>query len=181
MNRLEKKILVYGIDDKRDIIKKVSNDFEIEAIFLDEKDLSQKIGYLMGLPEFTREEEEELKEDLDFFIFSDFDREILKNFLVELNKLNALVPHKAVMTNTNKDWTLFYLIDHIKEEHEMVQKFRLLGTLVKKVKDIIDSGNDDENLKYAFEEALKLRGVELEMKSIDENLDRVREALKKYE
>lgn len=178
---MDKKILVYGIDDKRDVISEISKNFDIEVKFLDESDLSQKLGYLFGIDGFEKEANENLTEDLDFFIFSDFDRELLREYLIELNKKNVLVPHKAVLTDTNKNWTLFYLMDHIKDEHEMVGKFRELGALVKRADVLIKENPEDLDLKFAFNEAMKLRGVELEMKSLDENLKRMKEALDKYE
>lgn len=156
---MKKKLLTYGFDlnsSKYNEILNVAKDFNIDVKNIEESDLNQKVGYLMGLADYDEvKEEHNDKKDLEFLLFSDFDREDLSNFLITLRKLDISIPHKSVITKMTKDWTFKELLDHIEIEHRTMQKFNLLGQYVKKAREILGK-EENKELEMAVDKALEL-------------------------
>lgn len=169
-----KKILLYGLEEeKTKITEKVANEFGIEINKIAKKDLDKKVGDLFNL-DLT---ENDLVEDENkLMVFSDFDRNILQDFLIALKKEGVIVDHKCVLTKTNADWTFAFLMGHIADEHRVVMKFRELGGLVKIALDRLENDRDDQ-LMDLVEKAIENKNKELDEQKLDSAIKDLREKL----
>lgn len=173
---MEKKILTYGFDkdSKRyaDIVE-IANKFNIEIANVEEEKLLEKVGFLMGIEgyESSKDKSEERK-DIEFLLFSDFDRKDLSDYLIALRDAGINVPHKSVITEMTKDWTFKELLEHIEVEHRVMEKFNLLGTYVKKGREILEK-EENKALELAIEGALELTKMkDIAEKDVDERFEK---------
>nr|WP_239540951.1 DUF3783 domain-containing protein [Peptoniphilus gorbachii] len=109
-------------------------------------------------------------------VFSDFDRNILQDFLIALKKEGVMVDNKCVLTKTNADWTFAFLMGHIADEHRVVTKFRELGGLVKIALDRLENDRDDQ-LMDLVEKAIENKNRELDEEKLDSAIKDLREKL----
>ena len=169
-----KKILLYGLkEEKTKITEKVASEFGIEINKIAKNDLEKKVGDLFNL-DLT---ENDLVEDENkLMVFSDFDRNILQDFLIALKKEGVMVDNKCVLTKTNADWTFAFLMGHIADEHRVVMKFRELGGLVKIALDRLENDRDDE-LMDLVERAIENKNKELDEEKLDSAIKDLREKL----
>lgn len=169
---MEKKILTYGFDKDSERYKKIlelSKKFNIDVIEASENELNEKVGYLMGLSEYEKSNKENShNKEIEFLMFSDFDRKKLSDFLVTLKNEGVTVPHKSVITKMTKDWSLIELLDHIEDEHRVMQKFNVLGKMVKDAKIKLET-EENKELELAVNSALELTKMkEVTEKDVDE-------------
>lgn len=169
-----KKILLYGLEEeKTKITEKVASEFGIEINKIAKNDLEKKVGELFNLDLG----ENDLVEDEDkLMVFSDFDRNILQDFLIALKKEGVMVDNKCVLTETNANWTFAFLMGHIRDEHRVVTKFRELGGLVKIALNRLESDKDDE-LMDLVERAIENKNKELNEEKLDSAIKDLREKL----
>lgn len=176
---MQKQLLYYGFDAER--IEKVlfiAKNFGIETKEVKKEDLGQKVGTLFCLDGYAREDVEDIEApNVEFIIFSDFDRKILQDYILALKNEDIVVPYKSVITDTSKDWQFYYLVDHIQDEHKVVQMFNELGKLIKKAQKQLDQ-EDNENLRDAMEYALSIREINgVEQEDIIPRYKKLKEAL----
>lgn len=171
---MEKKLLAYGFEkdgNKYKVIKELADKHKIEFFDIEEDMIDQKVGYLMGLEGYKKTEEKDddnEKRDIEFLLFSDFDRKDLTDFLLELRNEGIVVPHKSIITEVTKDWKFKHLVSHIEVEHRVMEKFAKLGTYVKKAKERLKEERDAE-LQMAVDSAEELTKMnELTEKDVDE-------------
>lgn len=178
---MKKLVLAYGFDENKcREIQSSAEKFDIDVKILTTEDLEQKIGYLMEIPGYGREEKEkDLDSSTEFMIFSDFDRQVLRDFVMDLKEKKVATPHKSVLTETNRDWKLYDLILHIEEEHRTMMKFNQLGRLVKKAQEQWKSDNSqDKNLQDAIEDCLEVPNQEITEELLDEKISKLTSLLK---
>ena len=169
-----KKILLYGLEkEKTKITENVAREFGIEINKITKNNLDKKVGELFNLD--LRENEIEEGQD-QLMVFSDFDRNILQDFLIALKKEGVMVDHKCVLTETNENWTFAFLMGHIRDEHRVVTKFRELGGLVKIALDRLEDDKDDE-LMDLVERAIENKNKELDEQKLDSAIKDLREKL----
>lgn len=169
-----KKILLYGLEEeKTKITENVASEFGIEINKIAKKDLDKKVGELFNL---DLGENDLVEDENKLMVFSDFDRNILQDFLIALKKEGVMVDHKCVLTETNADWTFAFLMGHIADEHRVVMKFRELGGLVKIALDRLEDDKDDE-LMDLVEKAIENKNRELDEKKLDSAIKELREKL----
>ncbi|MFR9276844.1 MAG: DUF3783 domain-containing protein [Peptoniphilus senegalensis] len=169
-----KKILLYGLEEeKTKITEKVASEFGIEINKVAKEDMEKKVGDLFYLDlreNFPVEDENKL------MVFSDFDRNILRDFLIALKKEGVMLDNKCVLTETNANWTFAFLLGHIADEHRVVTKFRKLGGLVKIALDRLEDDRDDQ-LMDLVEKAIENKNRELDEKKLDSAIKELREKL----
>ena len=169
-----KKILLYGLEEeKTKITENVANEFGIEINKIAKKDLDKKVGDLFNL---DLGENDLVEDENKLMVFSDFDRNILQDFLIALKKEGVMVDHKCVLTKTNADWTFAFLMGHIADEHRVVTKFRELGGLVKIALDRLENDRDDQ-LMDLVERAIENKNRELDEEKLDSAIKDLREKL----
>lgn len=167
------KVLLYGLDrEKNKITYEVVQKFNIDLNFVKDEDINKKVLELFNENNIeleTSEKEEKL------MVFSNMDRNLLKDFLIALKNRGVTVEHKCVITDTNKDWKFSYLMEHIKDEHRIVGKFRELGSYVKLAMDKLGEAEDNE-LKEIVDRAL-LNKNELNEERLDNSISELKEKL----
>ena len=169
-----KKILLYGLEEeKTKITEKVASEFGIEINKIAKNDLEKKVGELFNL---DLGENDLVEDENKLMVFSDFDRNILQDFLIALKKEGVMVDNKCVLTKTNADWTFAFLMGHIADEHRVVMKFRELGGLVKIALDRLEDDKDDQ-LMDLVERAIENKNKELDEKKLDSAIKDLREKL----
>lgn len=169
-----KKILLYGLEEeKTKITEKVASEFGIEINKIAKNDLEKKVGELFNL---DLGENDLVEDENKLMVFSDFDRNILQDFLIALKKEGVMVDRKCVLTETNADWTFAFLMGHIADEHRVVTKFRELGGLVKIALDKLENDRDDQ-LMDLVEKAIENKNRELDEEKLDSAIKELREKL----
>ena len=114
------------------------------------------VGFVAGLDGYTEADEAYSGKDYtaEFMLMCNFSETTLDKVLAALNKYGVSIDHKAIVTETNKEWPFRQLMDEIADEHEVMQNLVKLNNLYKEAKDV----NKDEygsNEKFAeFEAAL---------------------------
>lgn len=177
---MKKMALVYGFSkDKQQVIQNTAAVFGIEVRILSSSDLTQKIGYLMGMDGYGEEEREDIQRNMEFILFSDFDREQLRDFTFQLKRQGIPTPYKSVLTATNRNWTLKDLMEHIEEEHRVMTKWNQLGQYVKEAQlRYRNTGSRDPYLAYAIESCMELKHQEVSEEIIDTKIDMIQKILK---
>ena len=169
-----KKILLYGLEtEKTKITENVASEFGIEINKVAKEDMNKKVGELFDL---DLRENSPLEDENKLMVFSDFDRNILRDFLIALKKEGIMVDNKCVLTETNANWTFAFLMGHIADEHRVVTKFRELGGLVKIALDRLENDKDDE-LMDLVERAIENKNRELDEEKLDSAIKDLREKL----
>lgn len=169
-----KKILLYGLEEeKTKITEKVASEFGIEINKVAKEDMEKKVGELF---ELDLRENSPVEDENKLMVFSDFDRNILRDFLIALKKEGVMLDNKCVLTETNANWTFAFLMGHIRDEHRVVMKFRELGGLVKIALDRLESDKDDE-LMDLLERAIENKNKELNEEKLDSAIKDLREKL----
>lgn len=169
-----KKILLYGLDsEKTKITEEVASEFGIELNKINKENLEEKVGKLFE-EDLSKNEGLEAEEKL--MVFSDMDREELRDVLLGLKSKGVMVDHKCVLTKTNAEWTFGFLMGHIADEHRVVTKFRELGGLVKIALDKLEK-DMDQDLKKLVDRAMENRDRELDEERIDKDIRDLKDKL----
>ncbi len=111
------KILLYGFEnyEKKDDLFSILVDYNINLVEAGKDELCQSIGYILALEGFKKNENEEEKEfnsKINFMMFCDFTEKKLYEIIGALKEKDIYIPHKAVLTETNKSWTFLYDKSH---------------------------------------------------------------------
>ncbi|WP_036729577.1 DUF3783 domain-containing protein [Peptoniphilus mikwangii] len=177
---MDKRMLVYGFDVQSERFLKlieIANNLGIETETVKYDDIDKKVGILMGVEVDDTEYNSSCDEigEIEFLLFSDFEREVLGKFAFEIKQEGIIIPHKAVITPTSKNWSFRYLISHIKDEHKIVNKYNELGRLIKKAQEKFEKeNNNNNNLKEEIDFALSIRELkDISEKDIDERYNRL--------
>lgn len=169
-----KKILLYGLDsEKTKITEKVAEKFEIQINKINKENLEEKVGELFNL---DLRENNPVEDENKLMVFSDFDRNILRDFLIALKNEGVMLDNKCVLTKTNREWTFGFLMGHIADEHRVVMKFRELGGLVKMALDKLDKEMDPE-LMDLVDRAIENKNKELDEERLDKDIKDLKDKL----
>lgn len=143
---MNKKILSYGMANERlNKLLEIASEEGIEIIIAKDEDLGQKTGYLLGMEGFEKEESPTPSHiDTEYILLKGFTNEDLNYFLQRQREENLIVPHKSVLTDNSKNWTLGYLIDHIMSEHKVMMIWEKLKQLVKIATEVQNLKKDDK-------------------------------------
>ncbi|WP_019138488.1 DUF3783 domain-containing protein [Peptoniphilus timonensis] len=169
-----KKILLYGLDsEKTKITEKVAKEFDIELNKINKENLEEKVGNLF---EENLKENNSVEDENKLMVFSDFDRNILRDFLIALKNEGVMVDNKCVLTKTNAEWTFGFLMGHIADEHRAVMKFRELGGLVRIALDKLEREMDPE-LMDLVDRAIENKNKELDEERLDKDIKDLKDKL----
>ncbi|MDE6952448.1 MAG: DUF3783 domain-containing protein [Erysipelotrichales bacterium] len=116
-------ILYYKLDENvKNIMSIILKQLDVEMKEIDEKDISQQMGYLLNLPGYQRkniEREENLNET--FLFFAHFSNEQLDIILdVFRNAGIPFIPYKAMLTNDNVVYTFQQLYKNVENEYKQL-------------------------------------------------------------
>lgn len=108
--------------EKSEKICKIFSQYGIETLFPDIRDRGEKIGYLLGVPGYTKTgaaAENDTESD-ELILFADLDEKTLDNALAGLRENGVTVRFKAVLTKYNKDFTYSGLMRHMLSEEKKI-------------------------------------------------------------
>lgn len=116
------KVLLYNLSGKKAIeIKNLCRKLNIEYSDVAKNDYGYKLGYLVNQIENNVKGEGEDFSD-EMLYLSDFGEGILNLFLSLLRKKKCSVDLKAVMTETNINFTSYELHNEISAEHNAIKR-----------------------------------------------------------
>lgn len=120
-------VLLINFQDAKQLreIKMILLSMKIKMKTVEKKDYLQKIGYLAELKEMEAVQEvydgEELEKEM--MIFANLREAQLEQILYRIRKNGVKkVDYKAILTDTNKDWTVPQLYEELAGEHEKMKK-----------------------------------------------------------
>ena len=176
------KLIIYGFSDKdKNIILDIAKNFNIELLCCNEDDLNIKISEIMKRQQQTKDTS---KSDTKLLFFSDFNRAIIKEFLITLKGKGILTNHKAIMTPTNRSWSLKYLLEHIKDEHETLKEYNKLGYHLKKLQnhyDNLKNSEDKKELKQIIDYTLSIKKIyDITLEDVRIRQNKIDEYIKKH-
>lgn len=116
------KLLLYNLEKRKSIeIKNLCRKMNIEYSDVEKSDYGYKLGYLLGISDdISKSESGDFNEEM--LLLVDFNNAILDLFLSLLRKKKCTVALKAVLTDTNRNFTSYELFSEISREHEAMKK-----------------------------------------------------------
>lgn len=132
----EAKVLLFnlGADTvKGSKIRAILKEMGIAAVTVEKSQINQSVGYLAGYKDFAGDAEAFTGSGYtaEFMLMSGLSETQLDQFLAKMRAADAVIDHKATVTETNKQWSFKELIGEIEEEHEVMQAWLALKNAVK--------------------------------------------------
>ena len=114
-------------------IRAILKEMGIEAVTVEKSQINQSVGYLAGYKDFAGDAEAFTGSGYtaEFMLMSVLSETQLDQFLAKMRAADAVIDHKATVTETNKQWSFKELIGEIEEEHEVMQAWLALKNAVK--------------------------------------------------
>lgn len=114
-------------------IRAILEEMGIEAVTVEKSQINQSVGYLAGYKGFAEDAEAFTGSGYtaEFMLMSGLSETQLDQFLAKMRAADAVIDHKATVTETNKQWSFKELIGEIEEEHEVMQAWLALKNAVK--------------------------------------------------
>lgn len=118
-----KQVLLFGYGQQEEMTCAVIRQQGYMPRVVEEAELDQQLGYLCGLPGYRFRKTEEVKPAHPgaLMVFHELTQEELEALLKALRASSVTVSSvKAMVTPTNREWTLRRLGDEVREEHEVM-------------------------------------------------------------
>lgn len=114
-------------------IRAILDEMGIAAVTVEKSKINQSVGYLAGYKGFEGNAEAFTGSGYtaEFMLMSGLSETQLDQFLAKMRAADAVIDHKATVTETNKQWSFKELIGEIEEEHEVMQAWLALKNAVK--------------------------------------------------
>lgn len=114
-------------------IRAILEEMGIKAVTVEKSQINQSVGYLAGYKGFAGDAEAftDSGYTAEFMLMSGLSETQLDQFLAKMRAADAVIDHKATVTETNKQWSFKELIGEIEEEHEVMQAWLALKNAVK--------------------------------------------------
>lgn len=114
-------------------IRAILEEMGIAAVTVEKSKINQSVGYLAGYKGFEGNAEAFTGSGYtaEFMLMSSLSETQLDQFLAKMRAADAVIDHKATVTETNKQWSFKELIGEIEEEHEVMQAWLALKNAVK--------------------------------------------------
>ncbi len=120
-------VLLINFQDEKQLrdLKMILFTLKIRMKLVEKKDYLQQLGYLAGIKEMEAVETIYKGEDLEkeMMVFAGIPNQKLDQILFMMRK-NGMkrVDYKAILTETNKSWTVPMLYEEISKEHEQMHQ-----------------------------------------------------------
>lgn len=169
-------ILTYGLSPQVfQQLEDLAKNYEEELKAISPEEALYTAGHLAGLKDADHRKfhKEDYPENMEFLLFCQTSRDSLYGFLKEAAKAGLNFPHKAMLTETTKNWPFSYLLGHIAQEHQMVQAYNQLGQKLKPYLNIEDK--DLQNLIQEIKDLPKAsEDLDLaDVKAMEEKFDQL--------
>lgn len=118
---MQETVLLYNIDktDAGKAIISILEKLNVEVIIVKSSDLMSPIGYILGVDNFERGTEAltEIPQD-DMMVMAGFEDKQVDLLLQIFKEANIpFIPLKAIVTQTNVNWTFMQLLKNVKTEY----------------------------------------------------------------
>lgn len=122
---MEKLFLFHVKEDIKKIMTIICHQLDVEVIEIDEKDVCQQMGYIIGLDGYKRQDDQKFEEDLtkEFMFFVGMNEQQI-DLILEVFKQSDLpfIPYKSMLTERNVDYLFYQLYANVAHEYkQMVQ------------------------------------------------------------
>ncbi len=122
---MKETILLYHMDnDIETIIRKIAEQLDVEVKNIKDEDICQKMGYLLNIDEYKREEDIEVNDDLlqAFMFFAGMVEKQL-DLLLDVFKMAKIpfIPYKAMLTEHNIEYPFYQLYKNVAHEYEQMK------------------------------------------------------------
>lgn len=136
-------------------IRAILKEMGIAAVTVEKSQINQSVGYLAGYKGFAGDAEAFTGSGYtaEFMLMSGLSETQLDQFLARMRAADAVIDHKATVTETNKQWSFKKLIGEIEEEHEVMQAWLALKNAVKEAEALQEADYSAEKWA-AFAEVL---------------------------
>lgn len=123
---MKKLVLLYNFSGERlSGVKRSLVPLKAAAKEVDKALYGEKLGYLLGIEGYTASGASAENFDEELLVMSGFDRQDIDELIRFLRKYGVgRVALKAIVTNTNIDWSSSELYYAVKADHEEMQKQR---------------------------------------------------------
>lgn len=153
------KIVLYNISEdtsKGARLREALNEISVPYEEITQEQFNNKVGFIAGFDGYSKADNAYSGKDYtsEFMLMCNLSEAALDKVLAALSKHGVSIDHKAIVTDTNKEWPFWQLMDEIADEHEVMQNLVKLNDLYKEAKNINkDDYISDEKLAD-FEAAL---------------------------
>ncbi len=115
-------VLLYNIEKRKSIeIKNLCRKMNVGYTDVDKSDYGYRLGYLLNIDDNSvKAEGDDFRGEMMLLV--DFNNGMLDLFLALLRKKKCTVDLKAVLTDTNKNFTSYELFSEISKEHEAMSR-----------------------------------------------------------
>ena len=115
-------VLLYNIEKRKSIeIKNLCRKMNVGYTDVDKSDYGYRLGYLLNIDDNSvKAEGDDFRGEMMLLV--DFNNGMLDLFLALLRKKKCTVALKAVLTDTNKNFTSYELFSEISKEHEAMSR-----------------------------------------------------------
>jgi hypothetical protein len=118
-------ILLYNFEGTKigQAIEEILQSLHVRCIHVQPNELQHPLGYLLQMDGFIPETKEVTPSEQEMMVIHDFsDKQI--RLLLDVFKEAGIpfIPLKAVVTQNNVHWSFSYLLEHVKEECEMMTR-----------------------------------------------------------
>lgn len=139
------KVVLYNISantSKGARLRSALDEINVPYEEITQTEFNNKVGFVAGLDGYSEADETYSGKDYtaEFMLMCSLSETTLDKVLAVLNKYGVSIDHKAIVTETNKEWPFWQLMDEIADEHEVMQNLVKLNNLYKEAKDL----NKDE-------------------------------------
>lgn len=131
--------------------KEICEDNDVKIIEVNEDQVDNYVGYLLGLEGFSDEKKTDVDKDInidfDFILFSNFDNEKMFRVMDDLRESGATVQHKAGTTQNNIGWSLRELLIENDKEAKTMGLIHKINTQLEKAADLKKKHGEDVKTK----------------------------------
>ncbi len=115
-------VLLYNIEKRKSIeIKNLCRKMNVGYTDVDKSDYGYRLGYLLNIDDNSvKAEGDDFSGEMMLLV--DFNNGMMDLFLSLLRKKKCTVALKAVLTDTNKNFTSYELFSEISKEHEAMSR-----------------------------------------------------------
>ncbi|WP_215506446.1 DUF3783 domain-containing protein [Peptoniphilus sp. EMRHCC_23] len=174
------RLIFYGVDDeaRRAHLLEAAEAQAIDVREVKKEEVGELLGYFAGLEGYEKTGEAAEAPEEELLVFVGLHSHDLQKILLTLREMGEVFPHKAAMTETNKDWPFARLVTHIRRENAIIQAWSQMMAVAKEViqaQETEPTQARDEALTFAKD--LRLKGEDIEESDVREAIRRLKESL----
>lgn len=173
-------LIFYGIksEARRAHLLEAAAAQAIDVREVKKEEVGELLGYFAGLEGYKKTGNVEEAPEDELLVFVDLHSHDLQDILLALREMGEIFPHKAAMTETNKDWTFARLVKHIRRENAVIQAWSQMMAVAKEVIEAQESEPTEAREEaLTFAKDLRLKGEDIEEGDVKEAIRRLKESL----